>query len=152
MSSAVQQQRSGVLRIGAAATAVAIAVVVYGAYGDPHPKQDQKDSVPVLAAAVVVLGVLVFALLVPRALRAVRLGSPASTRWLLGPAVAAAVLTPVVFWSGVPLLLGAGAMLAASESRTRGGRVAAWSWALGLFAVIVSLVGSVLGNTVLSGH
>ena len=56
----------------------------------------------------------------------------------------AAVLTPIVFWSGVPLVIGVAAVIAGRRTSSKAAVV------LGAIAVALSVVMAVLGNTVMS--
>jgi hypothetical protein len=144
------------LKAGAAAAAAGTAIAVYGAYGDPHPKAGQESAVPFLVAVVMVVSVIVFGLLVPRALRAVRDGNVRATRWGLASSAVALALTPVAFWSGVPLVVGTAGMLLGADGRRRasaGGapaKAATAALVIGLIVVAGSIVATVLGNTLLA--
>jgi len=101
---------------------------------------------------VAVAAVLVFGVLAPLALRAVESGSAAGRRWAVALSVIS-VLSLVVFWSGLPLLVGSAGALAGKAGREQAGRSRAfsWAWGLGLFAAAASIVVTVLGNTI-AGH
>ena len=73
---------------GLASIVVAIAVGIYGAYGDPHPKTSQENAVPFVAVVVAVLAVALFGLLVPMGLR----GMAARTRRWSGTALALGIV------------------------------------------------------------
>lgn len=124
---------------GIAAAVAGAALATYGAYGDPHPKSNQEHAVPFLAGACVVVAALAFGLLVSRLSR-----PGASPAWRIGTGVVAVVLTPIVFWSGVPLVLGAAAALGGRRARSTA------AVALGVIAIVASVLMAVLGNTVLS--
>lgn len=126
--------------VGIAAAAGGSALAFYGAYGDPHTKANQEAAVPFLAGVSCLVAALAFAVVVPRMARA-----GASRAWSIGTGVVALVLTPIAFWSGVPLVLGAAAVLGGSRARSKA------TVALGALAIIGSLAMTVLGNTVLSG-
>ena len=140
---------------GLASLVVAIAVDVYGAYGDPHPKASQEDAVPFVGVVVAVLAVALFWLLVPMGLR----GMAARTRRWSGTALAlgivGVVLVPMASWSGLPVVIGTAAALlgiAGRDSASTDGRaLATWSVALGAVAAIGSVVFTILGNTLLAG-
>ena len=123
--------------VGVAAAVCGSALAYYGAYGDPHPKANQEAAVPFLVGVSCVAAALAFALVVPRIRR-----SGSSRAWGIATGVLAVVLTPVAFWSGVPLVLGAAAVYGGR------GRSPA-TVVLGAVAIAVSLAMTVLGNTVL---
>jgi hypothetical protein len=125
--------------VGIAAAVCGSALVYYGAYGDPHAKSNQESAVPFLIGVCCLVAALAFALLVPRMSRA-----GAARVWTIGTGVLAVVLTPIAFWSGVPLVLGTAAVFGGSRARSRATVV------LGAVAVVGSLAMAVLGNTVLS--
>jgi hypothetical protein len=131
--------------------AVAAAIIVYGAYGDPHPKSNQEDAVPVLIVAALIASAVVFGAIVPLAMRSQRQLS----LWSIGFAVVGLV-SIVAFWSGAPVLLGVAAVLtgyrareqaAAGASLSRAGNVGVW---LGAFVAIAPVLITVLGNSVLA--
>ncbi len=138
---------------GVVAVAAAASMAVYAAYGDPHPKASQEQGVPFLIAISVMVGAVVFGLLVPRALQAVRVASPGAPRWALGHGIVAVVLV-AAFWSGLPLVVGPAAVILGVEGRRWAeqqsqprGRYSA-TLALGLVALAVSIALTVVGNTV----
>ena len=126
--------------VGVAAAVCGSALVYYGAYGDPHAKSNQKSAVPFLIGVSCLVAALVFTLVVPRMSR---VGAPRI--WTIGTGVVAVVLTPVAFWSGVPLVLGTAAVFGGSRAGSRATVV------LGAIAIVGSLAMTVLGNTILSG-
>lgn len=144
------------VKAGVAAAAAGAALAVYGAYGDPHPEASQESVVPFLVAAVVLVSVIVFGLLVPRALRAAREGNARAAWWGLTASVTALVLAPVAFWSGIPLVVGAAGLFLGADGRrwasARGAPAKGYTAALviGLIVVAGSIAWTVLGNTVLS--
>jgi hypothetical protein len=133
------------LTIGAVAAAAAAALAYYGAYGDPHPKANQESGVPSLIVIGVLAAAVVFGFLVPRSLR-----NNAGTGRIYG--VTALVLTPFVFWSGVPVILGAAGVFV---GRIGGGDAAGdkkrtAAVITGGLAIGVTIAATVLGNTVLA--
>lgn len=143
--------------LGGAAFAVAAGIVVYGAYGDPHPKASQEAAVPFLLVVAAATTAVVFALLVPKALRALREETIHAARWGVIHSVVAMVLFPAAFWSGVPLIVGsAGAWLglrtrrqrADAGSPTRPGTAAI---IMGAIAVGGTILFTVLGNLAHAG-
>jgi hypothetical protein len=91
--------------LGVLAAAAAVALGVYGAYGDPTAPDNQKSAVPFVAAMAVAVAAVVFGLLVPRGLASLRRGGSGARRWALGHSIVALILIPV-FWSGIPLVVG----------------------------------------------
>lgn len=87
----------------------------------------------VVGAGLVVIGGLVYFLAVPRARRTRSEGA-----WSLGLGVPAALLTLPAFWSGLPLVLGAAAVLLGNEGRfgPRGSGKAIAGLVLGALAVV----------------
>lgn len=124
----------------AGALAVALFVIIYGAYGDSHAPQSQKDSVPFIAIAATVGAVILFGVVVRFALRSAR-----NERWALGLAILSAATLPM-FWSGAPILLGAGAAVVGRTARPS--RIAAAAVIIGCLAAAAAVAVTVLGNTV----
>jgi len=145
-------QRSRCARIGAGAAALAMAVVVYGTYGDSHASSSQKSGMPFLLVVVAVLAAVVYGFVAPTALRAVANGSTSARRWAVGLAIVS-VLSLAVFWSGLPILVGGAAALVGHSGRSlpRSSRAYAAAWWIGLSAASLSVVVTILGNTV-AGH
>jgi peptidoglycan/LPS O-acetylase OafA/YrhL len=135
------------VRWGLVALVAMAAMVWYGAYGDPHPKSDQEAAVPALIGVMAVVIVALFLGLVAAGLR----GAAANPgRWsAIGLSLSTLGLLAVPFasWAGAPLAFGiAGALLGAATSV----KVGAAARAIGVVAVILSVVMLVVGNTVLS--
>jgi hypothetical protein len=103
--------RRRALLVGSAATALAVAAALWDAFKPQAGGADTGGLLYVLAAAVVV-GALVFAWLVPARLAAGGTGLPL-----------AIVSVPLIyaFWSGLPLITAAAAILLAISHRTAGG-------------------------------
>jgi hypothetical protein len=139
--------RAQAARVGAVATVLALALVVYGTYGDPKAPSSQKSGMPSILVIAVVLGIVVFGFLAPRALRAVDVAGAAGRRWAVG-LTTVAVVGLVVFWTGLPLIVGSAAALvgrAGRESR-RPSRAFSVAWVLGLVAAGASILVTILGN------
>lgn len=117
----------------------AAALVTFAAYGDPHPEKGQEGAVPFLIALSCVTAAIAFGLLVPRMTNTV-----GGRRWALGAGVVATIATPVAFWAGAPLALGAACVVG---GRRAGSRAA---FVLGVIAVAGSVAMTVLGNTILT--
>lgn len=143
--------RARAARVGGVVTILAAALVVYGTYGDGRASESQRSGVPFELGLVAVAAVIVFGVLAPRALRTVESDRATGRRWAVALG-AVSVVSLVVFWSGLPLLLGSAAALAGKAGREVGGsRAFSWAWGLGLFAVGASIAVTILGNTV-AGH
>ena len=143
--------RARAARVGGVVTILAAALVVYGTYGDARASDSQKSGMPFVLVGVAVAAVLVFGVLAPLAVRAAESERAAGRRWAVALGVVS-VLSLVVFWSGLPLLLGSAAALAGKAGRdVSGSRAFSWALALGLFAAGASIVVTVLGNTI-AGH
>lgn len=139
-------------RVGVVSAVAGAALAFYSAYGDPHAQASQKGAVPLLVGAVVVVSAITFGLLAPRALRAIQEGRSSAPRWGLASSIVALALTPLAFWSGVPLVLGAAGLLLGSAGRKhgRGEGVSTAAAALGVLVVAGGIIFAVLGNTVLA--
>jgi hypothetical protein len=154
MSKVVEQQasrdsgRARAARVGGVVTILALALVVYGTYGDPQASDSQKSGMPSVMVGVVVVAAIVFGLLAPIALRAAEEGRDAARRWAIGLGIVS-VLSVVVLWSGLPLLVGSAGALVGRTGREQTGASSAfsWAWGLGLFAAIASIVITIVGNT-----
>ena len=107
-------------------TAIALAFANFAGSGD------NGGAVPyvVCVGAMAVLAAVLFGRVLPQA------GDPARAGWILA---ALALVTCVVFWSGLPFVLGMGAVY----SGGRAGRAA--PVALGALAIVVAFVGCVIG-------
>lgn len=106
------------------------------------------EEIGVVAAATLIATAVVFAVVVPRALRGGRTGGLA-----LALAIPAVVLVLPAFWSGVPLVLGAGGALIGASGRACGQRSASSTAGLviGLVAVVAYL-GIYLFDTLINGN
>jgi len=140
--------RARAARIGAGVAVLAMALVVYGAYGDSQASNSQKSAVPFLLVFVAIAAAIVYGLLAPLAQRAVVERSPAARRWAIGLSVAS-VLSLVAFWSGLPLILGGAAALVGNDGRSgsHGSRAFDVAWWLGLAAGLLSVIVTIVGNT-----
>jgi hypothetical protein len=106
VSDARQQVQSGVRRqsltVGAVTTAVTVAGVLYAVLKNPGADSSQTNSLPFVAGAAVVAGILVFAWLAPARIAAHGTGLPFAI--ISVPFIAA-------FWSGLPIVVAGGAVL-----------------------------------------
>lgn len=139
--------RARAARVGAAVAVLAMALSVYGAYGDPQAPQSQKSAVPVILGLVVVASIVTFGFLAPRATRAAEAGTPGGRRWAIA-LTTVAVLGLGVFWSGLPLIAGSAAALVGRTGRRAGqsSRTYSTAWVLGLVAAALSILVTVVGN------
>ena len=144
--------RARAARVGAGVAVLAMALVVYGAYGDSKADDSQRSAVPVLLVVAAALAAVVYGWLAPVAQRAVARDSVAGRRWAIVLS-AVSVLLLAVFWTGGPLIVGGAAAIVGHDgrSRSRGSRAFAAAWWLGLFAAAASVSVTILGNTV-GGH
>ena len=140
--------RARAARIGVAVAVLAMALVVYGAYGDSQASSSQKSAVPVLVGMVAVAAAIVYGLLAPLAQRSVARQSPASRRWAIGLGVVS-VLSLAIFWAGLPLILGGAAALVGHEGRStsHASRAFTSAWWLGLVAGTLAVIVTIVGNT-----
>jgi hypothetical protein len=142
-------------KVGAVAVVAAGGLATYAAYGDPHAKSGQESAVPSLVVIAVVVGLVVYGWVVPKGLQSIRSGGRHAARWALVPAVVA-LLVSVAFWSGLPVVIGAGALMLAAEGRAQaagrgiGARPFTIALTLAALAVVGSILFTVLGNTVMS--
>lgn len=138
----------GLLTLGAGS-----ALAWYAAYGDPHPKQDQKDAVPSTIVVAAVVAAVVFGVLVPMALRSIREQGSRPTTWAMTLSVVA-FLTLAVFWSGIPLIIGTAAAWVAWEGRATALQVAVRpklytiALVLGGIAAVLPVLWTVVNNEV----
>lgn len=139
--------RARAARIGVGVAVLAMALVVYGAYGDSQASSSQKSGVPILLAFVAVAAGVVYGLLAPLAQRSVARKAPAARRWAVGLSVVS-VLSLVIFWSGLPLIIGGAAALVGNEGRSGSHESRAFSaaWWLGIGAAGLAVVVTVVGN------
>lgn len=141
--------RARAARVGALVGVLAMALVVYGTYGDPQAPDSQKSAVPGILVAVAVVAIVMFAVLAPLALRAVEAGTAGGRRWAIALATVS-VLGLAIFWSGLPLIAGGAAALVGRTGRqgAQSSRAYSTAWVLGLFAAVVSILVTVVGNVV----
>lgn len=140
--------RARAARIGVGVAVLAMALVVYGAYGDSQASSAQKSGVPFLLAIVAVAAAVVYGLLAPRAQRSVARRAPGARRWAVGLSVVS-VLSLAIFWSGLPLIVGGAAALVGYEGRSGAHESRAFgaAWWLGLVAAGLAVIVTVVGNT-----
>jgi hypothetical protein len=139
--------RARAARVGAVATLLAMALIVYGTYGDSHASDSQKSGMPFVLVMALVVAVVTFGALAPLALGAVASGNAGGRRWAIG-LTTVAVVGLVVFWSGLPLIAGSAAALVGKAGRERGQDSKAFSSArvLGLGAAGLSILVTLVGN------
>lgn len=139
--------RARAARVGAVATLLAMALIVYGTYGDPKASDSQKSGMPFVLAMALVVAVVMFGVVAPLALRAVAAGAPGGRRWAIG-LTTVSVLGLVVFWSGLPLIAGSAAALVGRAGRESGQDSRAFSIArvVGVVAAGLSILVTLVGN------
>jgi hypothetical protein len=139
--------RARAARVGAVATVLAMALIVYGTYGDPKAPDSQKSGMPSVLVMAAVVSIFTFGVLVPIALRAVDARGAGGRRWAISLAVVS-VLGLGVFWSGLPLIAGSAAALVGRAGTESGQGAKAFSTArvLGLVAAGASILVTILGN------
>lgn len=139
--------RGSAARWGVAVAILVAAANVYGVYGDSKAPASQRDSLPVVIAIGMVVTAVVFGLLVPAGLRAIEQRSSSAPKWALGHAIVA-VLSIVLFWSGLPLILGSAAALIGTHGLRLDttNKQMAIARGLGVFAAVASIAVLVLGN------
>jgi hypothetical protein len=94
-------------------TAVTVAAVLYAVLKSPHPDSSQTSTLPYVAGAVVVVGVVLFGWLVPARAAAGGTGLPFAL--VSVPFVAA-------YWSGLSIVIAAAAILVALTHRAESGQ------------------------------
>jgi len=104
--------------VALAAAAAAIAVILYGAYGDPDPKSEQQAVVPFLIIGVALTAMFVFGWMVPKASATGADPTQAKTgRRALAFSLVGLFLVPAAFWSGLPIVVGAAGVLVGLQIR-----------------------------------
>lgn len=108
---AVAQSRRGTYLIGACSTAVAVGGALWAVLKSGTADTSQLDSLAYVVIAALIVGVVLFAWLVPSRIAAGGTGLPF-----------ALVSVPLiyVFWSGIPLLMGVAAILVGTAHRQTG--------------------------------
>lgn len=139
--------RARAARVGAVATVLAMALIVYGTYGDSKAPDSQKSGMPSVLVLAAVVSIITFGVLVPLALRAVEAGDASGRRWATGLTIVS-ILGLGVFWSGLPLIAGSAAALVGRAGTESGQGARAFSLArvLGLVAAGASILVTILGN------
>ena len=126
--------------VAVATTLVTLGLDAFGIYGDGSASNRGAGELLTTFGITVVTAVVVFALVVPWAMRRPATGTPALTL-----AVLAALSVPV-FWAGLSPVLGAGAVLLglAGRDRERGHTAALVAVVVGMLAVIGCVAGYAL--------
>lgn len=127
--------------VAAATTLVTLGLDAFGVYGDGSNGTQRGVGVLLETFGItVVAAAVVFALVVPWAMRRPGVGAPALTLAVLG------ALSVPVFWLGITPVLGAGAVLLglAGRDRERGHTAAQVALVIGLLAVIGAVAGYAL--------
>ena len=100
------------LVFGAIATAIAIGGALWAVLKVAHPEASQLNSLPYVAGAAVIVGVMLFAWLVPARTAAGGSGLPFAI---------VSIPLMVAFWSALPLLVAVAAILVGTAHRASGG-------------------------------
>jgi len=139
--------RARAARVGVVATLLAMALIVYGTYGDSQASDSQKSGMPFVLVMALVVAVVTFGVLAPLALRGVSAGAAGGRGWAIG-LTTVSVLGLVVFWSGLPLIAGSAAALVGRAGRESGqdSRAFASARIAGVVAAGVSIVVTLVGN------
>lgn len=132
------------LRWGAPAVLAAAALATLGVYGDntltSAQQAHQEAALPWVIAVAVIVGGLLFGLAVPRLLHSRSIGGWALALGLAGVATLAA------FWSGLPVVFGAAALLAGLTGRRLArvdgnpAKLATAATVLGALAIVADVV------------
>lgn len=139
------------LRWGASAVVAAAVVAAIGVYADQTltstQQAYQEAALPWVIAVAVVVGGLLFGLAVPRLLRSRSMSGWALAFGLVG------ILTLAAYWSGLPVVFGAAALLAGTTARrlarVDGGtaRLATAATTVGLLAIAADIIGTIVSTT-----
>jgi hypothetical protein len=143
--------RTRSLRWGTPAVLTAAALSIFSVYGDRTlsgaQQANQEAALPWIIAVTVLVAGLLFGLAVPRLLRSRRMSG-----WSLALGVAG-ILTLPAYWSGLPVIFGAAALLTAVTARrqTRAdgnpARLATAATVVGVLAIAADIIGTILGAT-----
>jgi hypothetical protein len=139
------------LRWGAPAVVAAAALSVFSVYGDgtlsASQQASQEAALPWIIAVAVIVAGLLFGLAVPRLLR-----SQSTSGWALALGLIG-ILTLAAYWSGLPIVFGAAALLAGTTARrlarVDGGtaRLATAATVLGVLAIAADIIGIIVSTT-----
>jgi hypothetical protein len=127
------------LTIGAATTAVVVAGVLFAVLKSSNADSSQLNSLPYVVATAVIVSALTFGWLVPARVSAAGTGLP----WAL-----VSVPLIAVYWSGISIVVGVGAILIALAYREGTGpkrRRALAAIIVGSLASLVTLLAMVIG-------
>lgn len=123
--------------VGIISTIVAVAVAILSVVLPPvYP--DQVRALPIIVVVLLVIAAITFLLFVPRAARFNRPAVPGLVCSILG------LLLLPVFWSGLPIVLGAAGALLGQSGRTAGtaGRgLALAAIVVGVAAIVLNILG-----------
>jgi hypothetical protein len=138
------------LRWGAPAVVAAAALSVFSVYGDGtlsgSQQASQEAALPWIIAVAVIVGGLLFGLAVPRLLRSRSMSGWALALGLVG------VVALVAYWSGLPVVFGAAALLvginARRLARVDGGtaRLATSATVVSLLAIAAGIIGTIVST------
>lgn len=125
------------LLVGIASTIVAVLVAILSVVLPPV-QPDQVRALPIIIVVLLVIAAITFLLFVPRASRFNRPEVPGLVCSILG------LLLLLVFWSGLPIVLGAAGALLGQSGRTAGTAGRSLSLAaivVGVGAVVLNILG-----------
>jgi ABC-type Fe3+ transport system permease subunit len=123
--------------IGVLAGVVAVALAIFGVYGDSQAPQNQKDSLWQVILLILVVTALVFGVLLPWAMKR----SPEKAGLIVS---ILGFLSIAAFWSGLPIVLGGAGATLGVVGRER----VAEKQGLATAAVAVGCVAAVVGAVV----
>ncbi len=125
--------------VGIFSTVGAVLVAVFSVVGSPE-QAEQIRSLPIVLVLLLAVAAAVFLFMVPRAIRSSQ--SPALLAFALS-ALGLLLVFPA-YWSGLPVVLGAGGtvlgQVARERARTTGAGLGRWAVIVGVTAVILDLV------------
>ena len=135
------------MRIGITSALGAAVLAAYAVLGGPERQPDQVESLPYVIGFTLVIAAVVFGLVVPWAekrsqeLRSNRPARAGIVSSVLG------ILTVVVFWSGLPIILGGAGValgMAGQERAAQGGRNLARAAVIaGIVAVVLCILSTI---------
>jgi hypothetical protein len=143
--------RTRSLRWGAPAVLAAAALSVFSVYGDGTlsgaQQASQESALPWIIVGTVIVAGLLFGLGVPRLLH-----SRSMSGWSLALGVAG-IVTLGAYWSGLPIVFGAAALLVATTARRAArvdgnpARLATAATVLGVLAIVADIAGTIFSVT-----
>ena len=129
----------------------AVALSVFSVYADGSlsgsQQASQEAALPWIIAVAVIVGGLLFGLVVPRLLRSRSISGCALALGLAG------ILTMAAYWSGLPVIFGAAALLVGTTARRAAradgnpSRLATAATVLGVLAIAANIIGIIVSTT-----